>query len=165
MHIIRRATAASVATTIAAGILTAGAADGALVVQQSLAGVKLGMTRAQVEAKLGEPSEVKRPTSEIFGRYTELRFGLTKVSIFDSAEGGVFAVTTTSKKQRTSRDVGVGTSEKVLRQRVKGVRCETFSGFRTCSVGRFEPGRTVTTFRIGRTSKRVASIQLGRVID
>lgn len=141
-------------------------ADATIVVQKSIAGVRIGMTQAQVEAVLGEPSEVNRPTSEIFGTYTELRYGLTYVSLFAGSDGEVFSVTTTSKKQRTSKDVGVGTSEKVLRQRVKGVKCQTYSGsFRVCTVGRAEAGRIITDFRIGAKSHRVARVTLGRVID
>ena len=145
--------------------MTPAVADAALVVQQSIAGVKLGMTRAQVEAVLGEPSEVNRPTNEIFGRYTELRYGLTSISLFAGTGGEVFNLHTTSKRQRTSHDVGVGSSERALRLHVKGVSCETAYGRRTCIVGRLEPGRVVTTFRVNRRTRRVSSISIGRVID
>lgn len=162
----RRLIATTLATVVAGGTLAASVADATIVVQKSIAGVKLGMTQAQVEAVLGEPSAVKRPKSDIFGVYTELRYGLTTVSLFDGKDGEVFSVSTTSRKQRTSGDVGVGTSEKVLRQKVKGVKCETYAKrFRICTVGRQTPGRTVTDFRIGLKSRTVARVELGLIID
>lgn len=162
----RRLTATTTAAAVVAGgALSASVADATLVVQKSLAGVKLGMTRAQVEAKLGKPSAVLKPKSEILGDYFELRYGLTYVSVTPGDEGGVFDISTTSKKQRTADGVGVGTSEKVLKQRVKNVKCEVGRDFRICSVGTFRPGRTVTTFRMNRQTKKVTVIQLGRVID
>lgn len=166
MSTTRRAAGAAVATLISAGAFSAVAADADLVVQRSLAGVELGMTRAQVEQVLGEPSDVERPSSEIFGRYTELRYGLTRVALFDGTDGRVFSVTTTSRRQRTAGGVGVGSTETVLRRKVKGVRCTTFSGrVRICTVGRQTPGQTVTDFRIGLKSRKVARIQLGTIID
>lgn len=166
MNPARRTVATTLATLTVVAVPVTAVAQADLVVQKSLAGVKLGMTRAQVEKVLGEPSAVSRPTNEIFGRYTELRYGLTRVSLFDGEDGTVFSVTTTSKKQRTSRGVGVGSTEKVLRQKVKGVRCETYAGrFRICTVGTASPGRTVTDFRIGLKSKKVARITLGTIID
>lgn len=154
-----------VLAAVLSGLLVPAVADAALVVQKSIAGVELGMTREQVEAVLGEPSEVNRPTNEIFGGYTELRYGLTYVSLFADTGGEVFNLHTTSKRQRTSHDVGVGSSERTLRRHVKGVSCETAYGRRTCIVGRLEPGRVVTTFRINRRTRRVSSVSIGRVID
>lgn len=162
---LRRRFAHVALAAVLSGLVLAPTADAALVVQKSIAGVKLGMTREQVEAVLGDPSEVNRPTNEIFGRYTELRYGLTYVSLFAGSGGEVFNLHTSSKLQRTSHDIGVGSSEKALRRHVKGVSCETAYGRRTCIVGRLEPGRVVTTFRITRRTRRVSSVSIGRVID
>ena len=140
------------------------AASASVVPQRSIASIELSMTRAQVEKRLGTPERVRRPRSEIFGRYTELEYGLTFISIFDSAEGGVFSITTTSRRQRTSTGVGVGSTERAVRRGVRNVRCRTEYGFRRCSVGTFAPGRVVTDFVIS-TRGRVKRISLGRVID
>jgi hypothetical protein len=59
--------------------------------------------------------------------------------------------------------VGVGSSERRLRRRLKGERCQTVSGYRSCSIGAFEPGRVVTDFRIRR--RHVVSVVVGRVVD
>lgn len=166
MSSTRRTTATALAVLIAAGTLAPAVADAELVVQKSLAGITLDMNRAQVEAVLGEPSAVNRPTSDVMGTYTELRFGLTSVSLTPGADGTVFDVSTTSKKQRTARGVGVGSTEKVLRQKVKGVKCQTYlKRVRICTVGTQEAGETVTDFRIGLKSRKIARIELGRIID
>jgi len=163
----RRNAFATLTATLATGLVVVPAvADGTIVVQKSIAGITLGMTQDEVKAVLGEPDEVNRPSNEIFGSYTEFRYGLTYVSLFAGEDGEVFSVSTTSKKQRTSKDVGVGTSEKVLKQRVKGVKCQSYgTSFRICTVGRGNPGEVVTDFRIGRKSRRVARVSIGRVID
>ncbi|MTD43120.1 hypothetical protein GKE82_02060 [Conexibacter sp. W3-3-2] len=166
MSTTRRTTVATLAALTAAGALAATPAGADLVVQQSLAGISPGMTRAQVEAVLGAPQRVTTRPDDIMGSYDELRYGLTTVSISGGEEGSVFSISTTSKKQRTSSGVGVGTTEKTLRRKVRGLRCSTYAGrFRICMVGRLTPGQTVTDFRIGKTSKKVVSIQLGLVID
>ena len=76
----------------------------------------------------------------------------------------VTAVSTTSRTERTRRgNVGVGSSERALRRHVRGVRCSSFGRFRSCFVGRPEPGRTVTNFHIRRD--RVTRVTLGIIID
>ncbi len=153
------------AATAGVALLVAPAADAKIVVQQSIAGVKMGMTRAQVEKVLGTDAKVRTETSEITGPYKVLRYGLTEVSISGGSQGSVFSVTTRSKKQRTSKNVGVGSSEKVLRQRVKGLKCVSYGKVRSCTRGSFTPGATVTEFRFGATSRRVARVSIGLVID
>jgi hypothetical protein len=55
-------------------------------------------------------------------------------------------------------------TESALRAAYPGARCRTeFGGFRHCWIGRFEPGRRVTDFRI--STGLVRSILVGFVID
>lgn len=144
---------------LAAVPATAGAA---LVPQKSIAGVRLGMSEAQVRAALGEPSDVRRGRND-FGRFTELVYRRARVRVILQGRTEVTSVTTTSRRQRTSRNVGVGSSERTVRRRVRGVRCRTFLRFRDCVVGRELPGRTVTSFSIRRG--KVVRVTLGIVID
>jgi hypothetical protein len=150
---------------VALGLLFAApaATQAKIVPQKSIAGVKLGMTEAQVHAKLGAPDESRTLRHEIAGEYTSLLYGLTEVSLFPN--GGVFTVATTSRHEKTSTGARVGTTEKQLRKSVKGLRCATEFGRRTCVVGRIEAGQTVTTFWISRKSKRVQEVTLRTVID
>jgi hypothetical protein len=144
--------------------LLAAPAAAQIVPQKSIAGVKLKMSRAQVEEVLGEPDEVTRPDSEIFGRYTDLRFGLTHVAIFEKSDQGVFAVTTTSKRQRTSRGVGIGSTQRSLQAAHPTIRCENQFGFHHCHFGRLVSGRTVTDFVFSKRG-RVKRVSFGIVID
>ena len=137
-------------------------ASAALVPQRSLAGIELGMSEKEVRAAKGEPDEVTHPRHPIVGRSTVFRYGLTEVTLFE--QSGVVNITTTSKRE-TYRGTGVGSTERALRRAVRGERCDTAYGHRTCHVGRIEPGRKVTTWYISRKTGKVRRISLGRVID
>jgi hypothetical protein len=139
------------------------AASAKIVPQKSIAGVKLGMTESQVVARLGTPEQRTTQRHEIAGDYTSMIFGLTIVDLFPN--GGVFRVSTTSRNERTSTGARVGSTERGLRKAVKGLRCATEFGRRSCILGRQEAGRTVTTFWISRKSKRVQEVTLRTVID
>ena len=137
-------------------------ASAALVPQRSLAGIELGMTAKEVRAVKGTPDDVRHPNHPIVGRTTEYRYGLTRVTIFK--QSGVTNITTTSKRERY-RGTGVGSTERAMRKVVRGERCSTQFGHRTCHVGRLEPGRKVTTWYISPKTGKVRRISLGRVID
>ena len=55
------------------------------------------------------------------------------------------------------------TGARRLRRRLNGERCETISGYRSCTIGRFVVGRIVTDFRI--RNRHVVSVVVGRVVD
>jgi hypothetical protein len=138
------------------------AAGAALVPQKSLGGIELGMTEDEVQAERGTPDEISHPPHPIAGESTEYRYGLTYVTILPSS--GVVTVTTTSRRE-TYRGAGVGSTETALRKVVKGERCATEFGYRTCTLGKFVAGRIVTTWHISRKTRKVRRITLGRVID
>jgi hypothetical protein len=146
---------------IVAAVLPA-SASAALVPQKSLSGIGLGMSEDEVRAARGEPDEVNHPQHPIAGESTEFRYGLTYVTILP--QSGVVSITTTSRRE-TYRGVGVGSTEKALRAKVSGERCQTEFGYRDCHLGRFEPGKTVTVWHISRKTRRVRRITLGYVID
>ena len=135
-------------------------AGAAIVVQRGMGGATLGMTHAQVRAKLGSPLRVRRGTNE-FGPWRELVYRDFRVSM--QGLRTVTAFTTVSPRERTARGIGVGSTEAQVRARVAGVRCRTEFGTRHCFVGRFLPGRRITDFTIRRG--RVSRVTLGFVID
>jgi hypothetical protein len=145
---------------VIAAAIAAPAADATIVVQRGIAGVQLRMTKAQVRAKLGRPMRVRMGTNE-FGSFTQLVY--RRVTVTFQSGSRVTNVRTTSRLERTSRAVAVGSTVAEVEARVKSVRCRNEAGFRHCFVGRFLPGRVVTDFRVRKG--RVSSVSIGFVID
>ncbi len=133
----------------------------AIVPNQGMAGVKLGMTRDAVKAALGEPLRIIHGTND-FGSYTEFRYPFL-VRVTFQGDATVSAVSTTGNHERTGSGLGVGSSERSLRSGLGGLRCETIGDFRHCYFGRFTPGRRVTDFRI--VDGLVSRVVVGFVID
>lgn len=149
-----------VAAAFGAALLAVPTAPAAIVPQQSIAGVRLGMSRAQVRSVLGRARLVRRGSNE-FGRVTELRY--RRLAVVFQGDVSVTSVRTSRRSERTGSGVGVGSTEAQLRAGVPGLRCRTEFGARHCSLGRFLPGRRVTDFRI--RQGRAARVVLGFVID
>lgn len=154
----------ALASAIVISAFAAAPAAALIVVQRSIAGVKLGMTAKQVRAVLGTPTAVSYPSDPILGSSKRYRYGLTEVFIHRGKRGRVYAVTTRSRRQKTSGGVGVGSGEASVHAHVTGVHCETDSGLRTCEVGQLLPGHRVTSFFISKAGK-VRRVTLGFVID
>lgn len=141
------------------------AAAGAIIVpQKGMLGARLGMTGAQIQARLGPPDAVRTRTSEILGAYTEYRYGEVYISLF-RPNGQAFTFFTRGRSARTAQGVGVGSSEAYLRSALRGEVCRTEGGLRRCVIGRELPGRIVTSFAISTRTNRVTSVVVGRVID
>ena len=141
-----------------------GVASAEIVPQKSIAGVRLGMTQAKVKEIKGEPSSTKRGSND-FGPFTQYRYPKLTIT-FKTGECGdleVVNIRTTSAGEETSSGVGVGSTEAAVKKGVRRVKCETIAGFRSCHVGSFTPGRTVTDFAIKRG--KVTFVNLGIVID
>ena len=137
-----------------------------LVVDRSMAGVRLGMTKNEVRAVLGSPTH-SRPADDVFGPVRRWYFQGPKTHFYfrSGASGSpeVTAMLTRRGYVRGSSNSGVGTPESALRERIEGLNCETSFGRRSCHTGDFRAGEVVTDFRM--RGGRVASIFLGYVID
>jgi hypothetical protein len=123
----------------------------------SIAGVELGMTRAQVRAELGPPARVTRGRNE-FGFFRTFRYFRLWVTF--QGEETVTAVKTTRLRERTPRGVGVRSTRAQVLARVHRVRCPLPT---LCEKGRLVPGGRVTAFRLFRG--KVTSVLVGFVID
>jgi hypothetical protein len=151
----------ALAACLLAALVGAGAAQSVIIPQSSIAGIKLGMTRAEVRVHSGDPSTVVHGMNE-FGAYTVFRYFRLRVTFQGNA--GATAVSTTRRRQETPAGIHVLSTESALRAAYPGIRCRTeFGGFRHCWIGRFQAGRRVTDFRI--STGLVRSIRVAFVID
>lgn len=164
-----RSAAFPLALLAAAALACAAAADTTLrapiVVQASIRGVALGMTPAEVRSALGTPAGSGVSPNPIVGKVRVWRYPGLRI-VFDSTRAGrtVLSVTTTSRDDRTVAGVGVGSPEADVARSVRGVRCATRYGYRSCMVGGGRPGQIATDFSISGAG-RVTRVTLSRVVD
>jgi hypothetical protein len=125
---------------VAAGIalFVASSASATIRPQRGMSGVSLGMTKAQVQAKLG------RPIGTGGGRYFYARVWV------GFRLGRVVEVTTTRSTERTGSGIGVDSSEAQVRRAYPSVTCGPSGGFRRCRLGSGKPGTRATDFLLGR---------------
>jgi hypothetical protein len=150
----------ALATAAAIALVLPAAAAARIVPQRGIGGANLDMTQVQLRAKLGKPGSVAHPKSPIFGRYTTWFYGPTSVDMFGTQDRKVFNVSTTSKSEKTSTGVGVGSSVAAVEKGVKRVHCN----LQHCFVGQFEGGNKVTDFQLSK-SGRVTRVTIGYVLD
>jgi len=105
--------------------------------QKGMSGVTLGMTKAQVRAKLGPP---------IGSGGGRLYFALAWVGF---RLGRAVEITTTRSSEHTGPGLGVGSSEAAVRRAYPSVVCAPFGGFRRCRLGSGQPGTRATDFLVG----------------
>lgn len=131
-----------------------------IVPQRGIAGIELQMTKAEVRAKLGRPARTVNGRND-FGPYTT--FTYPRVTVSFQGRMRVTSTRTTSRLERTSAGVGVGSTEAMVKAHVRHVVCKTESGSRQCVLGKFLPGHTVTVFAL--KHGRVTSVVVGIVLD
>lgn len=128
-------------------------ASATIVIGQSIAGVKLGDTKAQVEAVLGKPE--KAELSSLF--YLDLRIGIE--------HGKVGGILSSTKKQKTSKGITIGSSHAQVKNAYPQANClEGPYGPQSlyCAVTTTFHGReSYTSFLFGSTTGGVEEIELG----
>jgi hypothetical protein len=156
-----RRTLLSSLAVIAAALIAPSAAPALIQVDRGIAGARLTNSQAEVRAALGKPVRIIRDRN-IFGPTLTYRYrgGIT---VFFQGRRNVTAVFTTGRGDRTRRNVGVGSTEQEVRNRVPGVTCDSVSGVRSCHTNEFLPGQRVTDFRI--RNGRVNRVAVSFVID
>jgi hypothetical protein len=142
-------------------LLPAGTANALIQIDRGIAGARLGASRADVRAALGKPAKVKSGSND-FGRYVQYTYG-GGIRVTFQGRTHVTSVETTGLGDRTSRGIGVGSTEAAVKARVRGVKCETFASLRSCHTGNLLPGRRVTDFRI--VGGKVDRVVVGLVSD
>ena len=116
--------------------------------QQGMSRVVLGMTKAQVRARLGRP--VGSGDARFYYARVWVGFRL----------GRVVEVTTTRSTERTASGVGVDSSEADVRRSYPSVVCAPFGGFRRCRLGSGLPGTRATDFMLGHGRVLQLTVQL-----
>jgi hypothetical protein len=145
-------------------VFSATPAQARIVPQRGMKGIRLGMTVREVRDRLGAPDKIAFAHGPIEGRFRLYAYGLTRVSFSPGANARVNSISTTSRRERTSRGIGVGSRRALVARDVPGARCLVELGIDHCYVGSFGPGRRVTDFLIGATG-RVHRVTVGFVID
>src|SRR5437667_1078540 len=104
-------------------LVFAAAAHATIRPQRGMSGVALGMTKAQVRARLGAP--VGSGGGRFYYARVWVGFRL----------GRVVEVTTARSSERTASGIGVDSSEADVRGAYPSVVCAPFGGFRRCRLG------------------------------
>ena len=150
----------SLLIAIASSLLLAPAAGAVIQIDRAISGARLGNSKAEVRAALGNPRSVSN-FDGLFGPTTVFRYrGGLRVNFLN---GRVVLASTTGLGDRTNRGVGVGSTEQRVRNRVPGITCETFEGTRICSRGAEQPGERGTFFFL--EDGRVERVDVAILID
>jgi hypothetical protein len=105
--------------------------------QKGMSGITLGMTKAQVRAKLGSP--IGSGGGRLYFARVWVGFRL----------GRAVEITTTRASEHTGSGIGAGSSEAAVRHAYPSVTCAPYGGFRRCRLGSGQPGTRATDFLIG----------------
>jgi hypothetical protein len=130
--------------------------------QKGMDGIRLDMTQDQMRAVLGDPKSVKQGYND-FGAYTQFVYPHSITVTFQGNER-ITGISTKGRSERTSRGIGVGSTENDVQSKVSHVRCETIASVRTCHVGKLAPGHRVTVFLMSRFG-HVSTVTVGFVVD
>ncbi len=142
---------------VAALLVLAAAAEAKIVVRESIAGVKLGMTSAQVRAVLGKPHHVTYRPDQVEGGVKIFDYGLTDVILTRGAQAQVLRVKTTSRAQRTANGLGVGSMRAAIKRAYPSATCVD----RICAIG---DAAATTTFHLT-TAGRTHTVSLSSFND
>ena len=149
------------AALIAAMLLVPAQAGAYVHLDQGIAGARLGNSQAEVRAALGEPRLVKTGSND-FGPFSVFYYeGGLRVTFQGNEQ--VTSVLTTGKGDRTTKGIGVGNTEKALRQKHPSLVCEGSGSFRFCRTQSLEAGERVTVFRM--KSGKINQITVAFVLD
>lgn len=156
---------ACLATT--AALVRPADADSAIRLGSAIGPIRLGMTEQQVRRVLGRPSSVQRARVRRIHIVSLNYYMRGEYRVTLRGPRGAVRVSligTISRSQRTSRGLGIGSSERNLRDVYPNMRCKDVRGSgggvirRDCRVG--SRTRPHTVFVIGRGANRPVVIEI-----
>jgi hypothetical protein len=158
------------ASALTLALLAAGAAPAAaeIVPQESIAGVRLKMSKAEVAAVLGQPARKRRyvggsGADDHFATWTYKRRGYA-VSFLRRGTYRVSSITVTGGSERTATGVGIGSTRAEVKAGVPAVHCKRYDPtYATCFIGKSRIGDITTAFRLDRRN-RVKEISLAKIL-
>jgi hypothetical protein len=134
-----------------------------IVIGQSIAGVKLGDTEAQVTAVLGPPTS-KESDGPLYPGSVSVRYAAVGVN-FTVINGRVSGALIFSKKQKTNKGIGMGSSHARMKRAYPKAKCaEGPYGPKSlyCAVlTRFHGRKSFTSFLFQTATGGVVEIELG----
>lgn len=147
-----------------AGELNAAAIDKGIEIDKSILGIEYGMAADQLRASLGAPTTFTRDYLGSAGRkiYT---YDATSIALSrdDYGTWRVLSIVTRAPELKTSKGIGVGSSERDLRWAHWHGKCRDIAGSRECSYGGQDFHKRMT-FAIDREGK-ITSVFLGAIVD
>jgi hypothetical protein len=136
-------------------LMVPAAASATIVPQQGIGGVKLNQTKQRVRAVAGKPLRVDTYTDD-FGDYTTFAYPQFSVSFREGNR--VTSVVTFSRRQRTSSDIGIGSTEAEVAAAYPDAECRSFGRTRACLLGAPGPKARITSFDIA--GRKVILVQV-----
>jgi hypothetical protein len=127
----------------------AASAQAKIVLKESIAGVPLGATRAQVQAILGAPDKDIAPKAgdSEHARFWDYGRGL-RIGFRDDGDA-VTVLVTRSRRERTASGVGPGSSRALVKRRLRGEHCSPD----ICLIGTDALGTRSTIFSFDRRGR------------
>jgi hypothetical protein len=98
-----------------------------IVLNQSIAGIKLGEAKQTVRKQLGPPGQVIAPSSANQNQ-TQWVYKTRKLLV-GFQKGHVVQVFTMNRSQKTAGGIGVGSTKAAVLSHIKGVQCQHVPGF------------------------------------
>lgn len=147
----------SLSTIGALACLLAASASAKIVIGQSIGGVKLGDTKAQVKQALGAPLSSSSSTDLLYPPGVGLRVTLKG--------GRVEGMLSTSKKQKTDKGITIGSSRSALKAAYPKASCVAGplgpSSLYCAVTASFHGRKSYTSFLFSTPSGGVSEIELG----
>lgn len=146
--------------TLALFLLVVPSSAAKLIPDACVGGVALWNTRADVLSEKGPPlRKVRRNSYDILWHYRAMTVFFSAYDYNTKPPSGfvVVSVTSTDRNERTSRGIGVGSSERAAKRAYPNLSCGTSNGTRRCEL----PGWVVghyTEFKV--TKSRVSEISI-----